>query len=75
MSRVGGGKWSDRSSCSEKDQRDEREKRDLGRRVFRGEESFGGRRRRMRDQRERERERQIDGSDFFWEINLTDVVK
>jgi hypothetical protein len=71
MSRVGGGKWSDRLSCSEKDQRDEREKRDLGRRVFRGEESFGGRRRRTRDQRER----QIDGSDFFWEINLTDVMK
>jgi hypothetical protein len=74
MSRVGGGKWSDRSSYSEKDQRDEREKRDLGRRVFRGEESFGGRRRRTRDQRERERDRSMVLI-FFWEINLTDVVK
>jgi hypothetical protein len=47
-----------------------RETRD--RREIWGEESFGGRRR-MRDQRKLERER--DGSNFGWEINLTDMVK
>jgi hypothetical protein len=51
-----------RSPPSEKDQRDEREKKYLGRR-------------RLRDQRELGREREIDGSDFGWEINLTDMVK
>jgi len=62
-----------RSKDSEKDQRDEREKIS----TFLGEESFGGRRR-TRDQRERETVliiTKIDGSDFGWEINRTNVVK
>jgi hypothetical protein len=57
------------SKDSEKDQRDEREKRDLGRREFWGKKMKNER------ARERERERERDGSDFGWEKNLTDVVK
>lgn len=58
-----------RSPPSEKDQRDEREKRDLGRREF------WGKKKTERSERAREREREINGSDCGWEINMTDVVK
>jgi hypothetical protein len=43
----------------------------LGRGEFRGKKKTE----RSKRARERERERERDGSDFGWEINLTDVVK
>jgi hypothetical protein len=50
----------------------------LRRREFLGEKRVLGEEdeeRESKRERERERERERDGSDFGWEINLTDVVK